>query len=122
MERGVKRRHSIYAMARVGITSDNIEIRIYTDDPGNIPHFHFVGDGLDGCIRIDKAEYFPHGHHKSKLNTKQIRKLVKFLKSPYRGRQNETNWSHLVDLWNDNNSDVELPDDYPMPDYLNIEE
>lgn len=121
MERVVKRRHSIYAMARVGITSDNIEIRVYTDDPGHIPHFHFIGDGLDGCIRIDKAEYFPHGHHKSKLNTKQIRKLVKFLKSN-NNHYGLTNWQTLLLFWNTNNSDIELPDDYPMPDYLNIEE
>lgn len=113
-------RHSIYAMARVGYTSDNIEIRIYTDDPGKIPHFHFIGDGLDGCIRIGKAKYFPHGHHKSKLNTKQIRKLVKFLKSNHRN-SNVSNWRYLLDLWNTNNSDVELSDDYPMPDYLYLE-
>ena len=48
-------------MARIGYTSDRIEIQIYTDDPGNIPHLHFKSDTLDRCIRLDKAEYFPHG-------------------------------------------------------------
>lgn len=38
--------HSIYAMARIGYTSDRIEIQIYTDDPGNIPHLHFKSDTL----------------------------------------------------------------------------
>lgn len=111
-----KNRHSIYAMARVGYTEDNIELRIYTDDPGKIPHFHFKGDNLDGCIRIDKAEYFPHNKHTSKLNSKQIKHLIKFLKSPYKN-WGISNWKYLVALWNDNNSDISFPDDAEMPDY-----
>lgn len=110
--------HSIYAMSRIGILPQNIELRIYTDDPGKIPHFHFVSkDGLDGCIRIDKPEYFPHGHHKSKLNTRQIRELVRFLKKPSK-KSGMTNWEVVLLFWNTNNSDIELPEDYPMPDYL----
>ena len=114
----VNGRHSIYAMSRVGYTQDRIEILIYTDDTGMIPHFHFKSrDGLDGCIRLDKPEYFIHGHHTSILNTKQIRSIVKFLKSPYKNR-GISNWEHLIDSWNDNNSKFEFPEDYLMPDYL----
>ena len=29
-------------MARVGITEDNLDIIIRTDDPGKIPHFHIT--------------------------------------------------------------------------------
>lgn len=112
------RRHSIYAMARIGYTDDRIELRIYTDDPGSIPHLHFKSDNLDGCIRLDKAEYFPHNRHTSTLNSRQVRSLVRFLKS-YNSRWKMSNWDVVVKLWNDNNSDVEIDDSAPMPDYLN---
>ena len=117
------KRHSIFAMSRVGYTStDRLEIIIYTDDPGKVPHLHFQNlEGVDGCLRLDKAQYFPHGRHRSKLNTKQMRALVKFMKQPYRER-GITNWEHTIDLWNDNNSDVVLPDDTPMPDYIHMED
>ena len=111
-------RHSIYAMSRVGYTSDNIEIRIYTDDPGKVPHFHFRSDKLDGCIRIDRSEYFPHGHHTSRLNSQQVRSLVSFLRSNSKKRPAMTNWQVVLMLWDINNSDIELGEDYPMPDYL----
>ena len=104
-------------MTRVGRLPGNIEIRIYTDDPGQVPHFHVLGEGLDACIRIDEASYFPHNRHTGRLNSKQVRDVVRFLKSEYRTRD-MTNWQRIVDLWNDNNSNAELPDDFPMPDYL----
>ena len=48
-------------MARIGYV-DNLELIIWTDDPGNIPHFHIrdrstKGEKFNCCIRIDKAEY-----------------------------------------------------------------
>lgn len=113
----VNGRHSIYAMSRVGYTQDRIQIIIYTDDLGKIPHLHFKSERLNGCIRLDRPEYFIHGHHTSTLNTKQIRSFVKFMKSPHR-HGGMTNWEYTLMLWNDNNSEVEFPEDYPMPDYL----
>lgn len=39
------------------------------------------------------------------------------MKSPHR-HGGMTNWEYTLMLWNDNNSEVEFPEDYPMPDYL----
>ena len=35
-------RYPYLEMARVGITEDNLDIIIRTDDPGKIPHFHII--------------------------------------------------------------------------------
>lgn len=113
----------LFEMARIGYIGD-LEIYIRTDDPGNIPHFHIwdketMGDRFHGCIRIDKAEYFFHEGKYSTLNSKQRKELVKFLKSPYR-TTGLTNWERLVLEWNDNNSEINLSDDYLMPDYFTL--
>lgn len=113
----------LFEMARIGYIGD-LEIYIRTDDPGSIPHFHIwdketMGDRFHGCVRIDKAEYFFHEGKYGTLNSKQRKELVKFLESPYK-RYNITNWQYLVGEWNNNNSVVNLPDDYPMPDYLTL--
>ena len=67
-------------MARIGYI-DNLEILIWTDDPGNIPHFHIrdrstKGQEFNCCIRIDKPEYFIHTGKENKLNSKQIKNLI----------------------------------------------
>lgn len=113
-------------MARLGYF-DDYEIFVLTNDSGKIPHFHIsdsntMGQKFHTCIRIDKAEYFHHTGKEDILNKKERKELVNFLNSKYRNRDNETNWSHLVDLWNDNNSDIELDDNTNMPDYINIKE
>ena len=62
--------HSLLEMAYVG-TFDNYHIYVYANE-GNIPHFHFrTTDKKEGCIRIDKPEYFNHG------NKQQILKKLK---------------------------------------------
>lgn len=114
--------HKLDEMARVGFTKNNIEILIYTDDPGKIPHFHFFDRNKDkdneGCIRIDKPEYFNHNGKDLKLNSSQRKELIDFLKSDHKGKRfNGTNWEFIVQMWNDNNSDVEMDEDTPMPDY-----
>ena len=113
-------------MARVGITEDNMDIIIRTDDPGKLPHFHIVDrNSLDkrnneGCIRIDKAEYSSHGSKTMTLNSNQRKELVKFLKEKPKNGLTDTNWRYIVALWNDNNSDVILPVDLEMPDYTQL--
>ena len=41
--------------------------------------------------------------------------------SKYKGRD-ETNWQHIIDAWNDNNSDVELNINSKIPNYTDIED
>ena len=118
MKRLIRRNHSIYAMSRIGYIDPSTEARIYTDDSGQIPHMHIYGDKLDCCVKLDSPKYFPHGHHKSKLNSKQVKELVDFLKSKNPVTK-KTNWKTTIMLWNLNNSSVILPDDTKMPDYLN---
>ncbi len=114
-------------MARVGITEDNLDIIIRTDDPGKIPHFHIIDRNNkdkrpnEGCIRIDKAEYFSHGNKTMTLNSQQRRQLVKFLNiAPDKSKHYSTNWDLLVDMWNLNNSDIQIPEGTEMPDYTQL--
>ena len=110
-------------MATVGKTSDNYDVVVFTNDSGKIPHFHYFDDNTRGsefhtCIRLDKPEYFHHSNKDGILNSKQRKELINFLRSPHKRYKNETNWQHLVYLWNDeNNSDVSVDENIPMPDY-----
>lgn len=111
-------------MARVGITEDNYEIYINTNDAGKIPHFHYRKENdwkaFHTCIQIEKAEYFHHGTKQDVLNSKQKKELVKFLNTKPKSKRYANNWELLVEMWNLNNSDVELNEDIEMPDYRNL--
>lgn len=110
-------------MARVGITEDNMDIIVRTDDPGKLPHFHIIDRNRigernnEGCIRIDKPEYFSHGNKTMTLNTSQRKLLVKFLNDKPIDGVFENNWQLIRYMWNLNNSNVKLPQDIEMPDY-----
>lgn len=111
-------------MARVGITEDNMDIIVRTDDPGKLPHFHIIDRNRlgkrnnEGCIRIDKPEYFSHSNKIMTLNATQRKQLVKFLnEAPDKSKHYSTNWDLLVDMWNLNNSDIQIPEGIEMPDY-----
>ncbi len=111
-------------IARVGITDDDYEIYVNANDPGKIPHFHYrkANDwaAFHTCIKIEKAEYFHHGNKQDVLNSKQKKELVEFLKDKPKSKRYETNWDLLVEMWNLNNSDVEINEDVEMPDYRNL--
>lgn len=114
----------LFEMARVGFF-DEYEIYIHTDDPGKIPHFHLWDAGTKGnkfhtCIRIDKSEYFHHTGKEDVLNTNDKKDLCKFLSDKPKNKRYETYWEYLVSMWNDNNSDVEIPEDQSMPDYTKL--
>ena len=108
-------------MARIGFTNDSYEVYVNTDDPGDIPHFHYRKKGTwEGhtCIRLDKPEYFQHGDKQATLNSKQKKELVNFLKSkPLKAKRFDTNWEYLINEWNANNSNIEIAEDTKMPDY-----
>ena len=62
-------------MARIGYI-DDLELIIWTDDPGNIPHFHIrdketKGNNFHCCIRLDEPSYFKHQGKMDVLNAKQ---------------------------------------------------
>lgn len=108
-------------MARIGFTNDSYEVYVNTDDPGDIPHFHYRKKGTwEGhtYIRLDKPEYFQHGDKQATLNSKQKKELVNFLKSkPLKAKRFDTNWEYLINEWNANNSNIEIAEDTKMPDY-----
>lgn len=115
--------HALEEMARIGITENNIEIIVYTNDPGQIPHFHFFDRNKkkdnEGCIRIDKAEYFSHGGKNCRLNSSQRKELVEFLNDTVED-EDITNWRFLVLSWNRNNSNIRLDKGISMPDYTKL--
>ena len=107
---------------QVGKTG-SYEIWIYTNDPGDKPHFHIKNaqTGFSSCILICKPEYFEHEGKEDKLNHKLKKSLVYFLNSKNK-RKSRTNWEFLCDSWEANNSTMELPDDIyeNMPDYMKL--
>lgn len=86
----------------------------------SVPHFHIWHTNmkdLHAAIRIDCAKYYCNPCKKDRLNTGLKKELIAFLKAPYRNRGISV-WEHLIDTWNDNNSNVILPYDLHMPNYL----
>ena len=92
--------NNLTEMARIGFTDDMYEIYINTDDPGNIPHFHYrkanEWDKFHTCIKIATAEYFHHTGKEDVLNSKQRKELVKFLSSKHETIENLTNYQSSI--------------------------
>lgn len=112
--------YNLSEMAAVG-NFNGMYLVIFTNDAGNIPHFHIFNNQnpacatFDACIKLETPEYFKHSSHTDILNSKQIKKLIKFLKSDiHPGR---TYWDVLLEAWNLNNSQYSVPYDMQMPDY-----
>lgn len=115
-------------MAKIGSFDTQVgktgpyEIWIYTNDPGNKPHFHIVNEenGFSCCIEICKPRYFIHEGKEDTLNHKMKKSLVAFLNSSR--RRGGTYWEFLCDCWEANNSDMELPEDIydNMPNYMQL--
>ena len=114
---------------RVGNPQPEYLIYVNANDEGYIPHFHYVDvttrgkdkKGFHTCIRIDKAEYFKHGNKIDSLNSMQKRQLQSFLKEPFEKPNFQgTNWDYIVMIWNTNNSQMNVDEDQPMPDYMNL--
>ena len=115
-------KQDLLEMARVGYTNDNYEIYVNTNDSGKIPHFHYRDkdnwNNFHTCIQLKDAKYFLHGNKQNVLNSKQKKELILFLNKPYNKYMN--NWQAILELWNKNNSDVEVDEDLEMPDYKNL--
>ena len=108
-------------MARVG-TFNKYNVSVYSGE-GNIPHFHFynIETNTQGCIRIDKAEYFSHNGKEAKLNSRQIKDLIEWLNSKH-GFLKITMWEYILVLWNDNNINNQIKTQISMPDYTKLNE
>lgn len=112
-------------MARVGYTDDNYEIFVFTNDSGNIPHFHYRSDNkkFNTCICIEKCSYFLHGNKQDKLNSSQRKSLDKFMGSECKITKHFTGtyWDYVVSLWNANNSSIKIDENnVNKPDYTKL--
>ena len=115
---------SLWEMAQIGVVN-GYQIYVRTDDAGKIPHFHIwdkntMGDLFHTCVRIDCAKYFHHTGKEGKLNSKMRKSLVNFLQSKDEF-DDCTIWVTLLKEWNRNNSNVRIPLDTKMPNYLELE-
>lgn len=111
--------------AKIGtLTKKCYDIIVWTNDSGNIPHFHIIdsntrGNIFNSCIRIDKAEYFNHEGKTDKLNSQLRKDLVNFLLSTDEDLE-ISNWILLISEWNRNNSNIKISINSQMPDYINL--
>lgn len=113
-------------MAQIGNMDSKLTIYVRSNDPGNIPHFHIVdkstlGKEFHTCIEIQTNKYFHHTGKEDNLNSKQRKELNDFLKSKHRNRS-LSNWMYLLQIWNDNNSNIEVDELQTQPDYTDIKE
>lgn len=100
---------------------------MYTDDDGNIPHFHVydINKKLDTCIEISRNKYFLHGKHQGIITSSKIRKMLyDFLRSrpkSFQRRSYDNNWQWIKEIWNSSDHRMKVPDDITEPpDYTNI--
>ena len=110
-------------MAKVGPLNDELVIYIWTNDGGNIPHFHIVdkatmGNEFHTCIKIMSAEYFHHTGKEDVLNSKQKKTLMKFFTMSDKWGDNY--WDIVLQEWNRNSSKIEVDRNLPTPDYTKL--
>lgn len=130
---GINESKMLNEMARVGFMDNKAEYEVYvrTSDPGFIPHVHIWdsathGQDFDCCIKLETNEYFPHGHHTSKMNGAMRKAFANFMEQPCRSPKYKNNYELAVEMWNLNNSSayVQIREDENgniiMPDYRTI--
>ena len=113
---------AINEMSQVG-TFSKYTIIVWTNDPGNIPHFHIVdsntrGEKFHTCLKIESPEYFHHSGKEDVLNNKERKELLKFLNS--KDKWGEQNWIVLLKEWERNNSNSSIDINQVIPDYLKL--
>ena len=117
--------HNINEMTRIGYVG-KFEIIVYTDDPGNIPHVHVIdastrGQEFDSCVKLESAEYFPHGgKHTDKFNSKQRKDFNTFMSSKPGNNRYKTYYEYACSMWNDNNSKYVIDESNAQPNYTNL--
>lgn len=93
---------------------------------GKIPHIHFRKSEKLGAIRLDIAEYFPHGNplkYTSELSKKNQLLFYSFM-SAKQSKVNiqgiNTNYQLAIYLWNMIPDGLKLNIDNEMPDYREL--
>lgn len=115
-------------MARIGFIGGNLEVYVWTDDAGRIPHVHVrdsnsQGQEFETCVRLDRPEYFLHGRYANKMNHRQKKAFADFMRAKPTKAHYDTNYEFAVEMWNVNNSDVDVMKRYDqngnvhIPDY-----
>lgn len=118
-------------MARVGVMLNNLDVVVFTDDMGKIPHVHIMdkatrGREFDCCVQLETNHYFTHGKHLDVFNNRECKEFNAFMKQPCRSPKYRNNYEFAVEMWNANNSDtyVQIHEDKNgniiMPDYSTI--
>lgn len=118
-------------MARVGFINGALEVYVWTDDAGKIPHVHVRdtnsnGDEFETCVKLQENDYFLHGHYTDTMNNKQRKEFDAFMRAKPSTPKYNTNYELAVEMWNLNNSDVMVtpPIDSEgniiIPDYRNM--
>lgn len=115
--------------ARVGFFGKRNELEVYirTDDAGFIPHFHIrdtatQGDDFDACVELATNKYFTHGSHSDMLNSRQRKALAEFMEGQCANPKWENNYEFAIDMWNANNSSMNIEYNGIIPNYREIEE
>lgn len=99
---------------------ENLVIKVWPNDDGNIPHFHVERSNAktDAAIMIMTNQYFSHGKHSDELNKDAVKILNKWLKQVQNGI---TPWDMIKQAWNNSNQrNGIVPDDCCQPDYSKI--
>jgi hypothetical protein len=123
----IRQLQNIYGMARVGYIGE-LEVYVNTNDAGNIPHFRLRDsddwDKFHTCIKILSPEYFLHEGKEDILNSKQRKELQEFMESKVSVKRYtnkfQNNWELVCFLWDMNNSNISIPDNAEMPNYLEL--
>ena len=126
-------REILNEMARVGYIDGQLEVYVKTNDGRNVPHVHIRDANTQGrlfetCVELARNKYFLHGNKNDILNKKQCKDFNKFMHDEIHTRTyNGTMYEFAVDMWNSNNSNVNIEVQYDtedkpiIPDYTNIE-
>ena len=119
-------RQKLWEMATIGHIK-NYKIIVWSNDRGNIPHFHIIdsntgGEDFNSCIKFLAPEYFFHEGKEGTLNTQERKQLVAFLQEENSDFPSMSNWEVAVRMWNINNSDKKLDPQITMPNYRLLKE
>ena len=115
-------KHSVSEMANMGTTHGGITIKVFSGD-GTTPHLHFIIDEThQGCLQLERAEYYTHGNYTATLNAQQLVDVIKFMNSSAASHGFDPGWTKYVDCcneWNKNNPRHAMKRQ-EMPDYSTI--
>jgi hypothetical protein len=118
----------IEEMALIGSLERGYEVVVWTNDGGNVPHFHVRDIGTHGkdfesCAEIRTNHYFLHKPNHVEMPRNVRKMLYEFLCKPAEDGVFKTNYAYVVYEWNRNNSNMKIPfsQDAEVPDYMHMQ-